>query len=88
MQGSLWADAQKSDEASKYMTVHNYLWFLYRFARQKAHVFIVILSMLGLQSLICLNLRVFSQQQCQIQWAHLESQVGVPPDQNLTKFIW
>lgn len=49
-----------------------------------------VLSVPGLQSLICQNLRVFSLQLCQIQImeAQEENQIAVPLDLSLKKFSW
>jgi hypothetical protein len=91
MQGSLWAESQKADEASKYSSSFStisslsfqFVQFLWTF-----NCFYPVLSVSGLQSLTCQNLRVFSLQlrQIQIMEAQVENQIAVPLELSLKKF--
>jgi hypothetical protein len=93
MQGSLWAESQKADEASKYSSSFStisslsfqFVQFLWTF-----NCFYPVLSVSGLQSLTCQNLRVFSLQlrQIQIMEAQVENQIAVPLELSLKKFSW
>lgn len=98
MSGSLWAEAQKSDEATKYasslstissLTFRKECFQFVQFSWTFSYSYPV-LSVPGLQSLTCQNLRVFSLQLCQIQImeAQEENQIAVPVDLSLKKFSW
>lgn len=103
MQGSLWADAQKPEEASTYGC--KYFWFLFSniystnsICGQGYCILIMFISLIlstllfvipGLLSLTCLNLKVFSQLVSQILFMVVLAEIQVVlPERILRNLTW